>query len=40
MSDRFSTAQIGSDPRAQALVGAYARAGYARIVELSLKYNF
>src|SRR5262249_5911244 len=31
MSDRFSTAQHGSDPRAQALVGAYLRAGYRRI---------
>src|ERR1700758_3794417 len=31
MSDRFSTAQNGSDPRAQALVGAYVRAGYARL---------
>jgi ATP phosphoribosyltransferase regulatory subunit len=31
MNDRFSTAQNGPDPRAQALVGAYMRAGYARI---------
>ena len=31
MSDRFSTARHGSDPRAQALVGAYLRAGYRRI---------
>ena len=31
MSDRFSTAQNGLDPRAQALVGAYTRAGYSRI---------
>jgi ATP phosphoribosyltransferase regulatory subunit len=31
MSDRFNTAQNGSDPRAQALVGAYMRAGYVRI---------
>src|SRR5262245_11327553 len=31
MSDRVSTAQRGSDARAQALVGAYLRAGYRRI---------
>src|SRR5262249_59448975 len=31
MSDRLITAQNGSAPRAQALVGAYPRAGYARI---------
>jgi ATP phosphoribosyltransferase regulatory subunit len=31
MSDRASTAQNGLDQRAQALVGAYTRAGYARI---------
>ena len=31
MSDRFNTARNGSDPRAHALVGAYMRAGYARI---------
>src|SRR6516162_2692543 len=31
MSDRSSTAQNGPDPRAQALVGSYTRAGYVRI---------
>ena len=31
MSDGFSAVQTGGDPRAQALVGAYMRAGYARI---------
>ena len=31
MSDSFGTAQNGPDPRAQALVGAYMRAGYARM---------
>jgi ATP phosphoribosyltransferase regulatory subunit len=31
MSDRFNTAQNGHDPRAQALVGAYMRAGYERV---------
>src|SRR5215468_7736666 len=31
MSDRTSTAQNGPDPRAQALVGSYTRAGYVRI---------
>jgi ATP phosphoribosyltransferase regulatory subunit len=31
MSDRSSRAEIGPDPRAQALVGAYLRAGYERI---------
>jgi ATP phosphoribosyltransferase regulatory subunit len=32
MSDRLTTAQNGPDPRAQALVGAYTRAGY-RLIE-------
>src|SRR5262249_5743940 len=31
MSDRSNTAQNGPDPRAQALVGSYTRAGYVRI---------
>jgi hypothetical protein len=31
MTDRFSTVQNGLDPRAQALGGAYMRAGYAQI---------
>src|SRR5262249_59651580 len=31
MSDRSSTVEKGPDPRAQALVGSYTRAGYVRI---------